>query len=304
MIYTLTLNPALDYDIYMDSFQEGDLNLSKEVNIRAGGKGINVSKLLANLGIKSKALGYTAGFTGDFIKKNLYDEGIESDFVELDGITRINVKINNNSKETEIAGLSPKITKEAEGKLIEKISKLQKDDILILSGSIPGSIERNIYKKLAEMLPEGTKIVLDTRGNLLKENLNGNFLIKPNIAELEEMFETKLSTTADIIKKCAYFLERNVKNVIVSMGGKGALLVNKEGAYLAGAPEGELINSVGAGDSMVAGFIAGIETGRSPEDSFRLAVASGSATAYSYGLGEKDLIYRLYNEITLKKEGV
>ena len=304
MIYTLTLNPALDYDIYMDSFQEGDLNLSKEVNIRAGGKGINVSKLLANLGIKSKALGYTAGFTGDFIKKNLYDEGIESDFVELDGITRINVKINNNSKETEIAGLSPKITKEAEEKLIEKISKLQKDDILILSGSIPGSIERNIYKKLAEMLPEGTKIVLDTRGNLLKENLNGNFLIKPNIAELEEMFETKLSTTADIIKKCAYFLERNVKNVIVSMGGKGALLVNKEGAYLAGAPEGELTNSVGAGDSMVAGFIAGIETGRSPEDSFRLAVASGSATAYSYGLGEKDLIYRLYNEITLKKEGV
>ena len=304
MIYTLTLNPALDYDIYMDSFQEGDLNLSKEVNIRAGGKGINVSKLLANLGIKSKALGYTAGFTGDFIKKNLYDEGIESDFVELDGITRINVKINNNSKETEIAGLSPKITEEAEEKLIEKISKLQKDDILILSGSIPGSIERNIYKKLAEMLPEGTKIVLDTRGNLLKENLNGNFLIKPNIAELEEMFETKLSTTADIIKKCAYFLERNVKNVIVSMGGKGALLVNKEGAYLAEAPKGELINSVGAGDSMVAGFIAGIETGRSPEDSFRLAVASGSATAYSYGLGEKDLIYRLYNEITLKKEGV
>ena len=304
MIYTLTLNPALDYDIYMDSFQEGDLNLSKEVNIRAGGKGINVSKLLANLGIKSKALGYTAGFTGDFIKKNLYDEGIESDFVELDGTTRINVKINNNSKETEIAGLSPKITKEAEEKLIEKISKLQKDDILILSGSIPGSIERNIYKKLAEMLPEGTKIVLDTRGNLLKENLNGNFLIKPNIAELEEMFETKLNTTADIIEKCAYFLERNVKNVIVSMGGKGALLVNKEGAYLAGAPKGELINSVGAGDSMVAGFIAGIEKGRSPEDSFRLAVASGSATAYSYGLGEKDLIYKLYNEITLKKEGV
>ncbi len=304
MIYTLTLNPALDYDIYMDSFQEGDLNLSKEVNIRAGGKGINVSKLLANLGIKSKALGYTAGFTGDFIKKNLYDEGIESDFVELDGITRINVKINNNSKETEIAGLSPKITKEAEEKLIEKISNLQKDDILILSGSIPGSIERNIYKKLAEMLPEGTKIVLDTRGNLLKENLNGNFLIKPNIAELEEMFETKLSTTADIIEKCTYFLERNVKNIIVSMGGKGALLVNKEGAYIAEAPKGELINSVGAGDSMVAGFIAGIETGRSPEDSFRLAVASGSATAYSYGLGEKDLIYRLYNEITLKKEGV
>ena len=295
MIYTLTLNPALDYDIYMDKFQEGDLNLSKEVNIRAGGKGINVSKLLANLDIKSKALGYTAGFTGDFIKKNLYDEGIESDFVELDGITRINVKINNNSKETEIAGLSPNITKEAEEKLIEKISKLQKDDILILSGSIPESIEKNIYKKLAEMLPKGAKIVLDTRGSLLKENLNNNFLIKPNIAELEEMFGTELKTTADIVEKCSYFLEKGVKNIIVSMGGKGALFVNKEGAYTAEVPKGKLINSVGAGDSMVAGFIAGTETGKSPEDSFRLAVASGSATAYSYGLGEKDLIYRLYN---------
>ena len=304
MIYTLTLNPALDYDIYMDKFQEGDLNLSKEVNIRAGGKGINVSKLLANLDIKSKALGYTAGFTGDFIKKNLNDEGIESDFVELDGITRINVKINNDSKETEIAGLSPKVTKEAENKLIEKISGLQKDDVLILSGSIPESIEKNIYKKLAEMLPEGTKIVLDTRGSLLKENLNNNFLIKPNIAELEEMFGAELKTTADIIEKCGYFLEKGVKNIIVSMGGKGALFVNKEGAYSAAAPEGSLINSVGAGDSMVAGFIAGTEMGKSPEDSFRLAVASGSATAYSYGLGEKDLIYRLYNEITLKKEGV
>ncbi|MCP1225386.1 1-phosphofructokinase [Sebaldella sp. S0638] len=304
MIYTLTLNPALDYDIYMDKFQEGDLNLSKEVNIRAGGKGINVSKLLSNLDIKSKALGYTAGFTGDFIKKNLYDEGIESDFVELDGITRINVKINNSSKETEIAGLSPNITKEAEEKLIEKISGLQKDDILILSGSIPESIEKNIYKKLAAMLPEETKIVLDTRGSLLKENLNNNFLIKPNIAELEEMFGTELKTTADIVEKCGYFLEKGVKNIIVSMGGKGALFVNKEGAYTADVPKGKLINSVGAGDSMVAGFIAGTESGKSPEDSFRLAVASGSATAYSYGLGEKDLIYRLYNEITLKKEGV
>ena len=304
MIYTLTLNPALDYDIYMDKFQEGDLNLSKEVNIRAGGKGINVSKLLANLDIKSKALGYTAGFTGDFIKKNLNDEGIESDFVELDGITRINVKINNDSKETEIAGLSRKVTKEAENKKKKKISGLQKDDVLILSGSIPESIEKNIYKKLAEMLPEGTKIVLDTRGSLLKENLNNNFLIKPNIAELEEMFGAELKTTADIIEKCGYFLEKGVKNIIVSMGGKGALFVNKEGAYSAAAPEGSLINSVGAGDSMVAGFIAGTEMGKSPEDSFRLAVASGSATAYSYGLGEKDLIYRLYNEITLKKEGV
>lgn len=304
MIYTLTLNPALDYDIYMDSFKEESLNLSKEVNIRAGGKGINVSKLLSNLGIKSKALGYTAGFTGDYIKKNLHEEGIEADFVTLDGITRINVKINNNSKETEIAGLSPKITKEAEDKLTEKIKSLQSGDILILSGSIPESLEKNIYKKLSEIVAENVKIVLDTRGSLLKENLEKNFLIKPNIAELEEMFGTELKTTGDIAEKCRYFLEKGIQNVIVSMGGKGALFVSKDGVYSAEAPKGELINSVGAGDSMVAGFIAGIESGSSPEDAFRLAVASGSATAYSYGLGEKDLIYKLYSEITLKKEGV
>ena len=304
MIYTLTLNPALDYDIYMDSFKEESLNLSKEVNIRAGGKGINVSKLLSNLGIKSKALGYTAGFTGDYIKKNLHEEGIEADFVTLEGITRINVKINNNSKETEIAGLSPKITKEAEDKLTEKIKSLQSGDILILSGSIPESLEKNIYKKLSEIVAENVKIVLDTRGSLLKENLEKNFLIKPNIAELEEMFGTELKTTGDIAEKCRYFLEEGVQNVIVSMGGKGALFVSKNGVYSAEAPKGKLINSVGAGDSMVAGFIAGIETDKSPEDAFRLAVASGSATAYSYGLGEKDLIYKLYSEITLKKEGV
>ena len=297
MIYTLTLNPALDYDVYLDNFSEGDLNLSKEINIRAGGKGINVSKVLANLDLSSKALGFTGGFIGDFIKKDLETQNIDTDFVSLDGITRINVKINNNSKETEIAGLSPKITKEAEEKLIEKISKLQKDDILILSGSIPGSIERNIYKKLAEMLPEGTKIVLDTRGNLLKENLNGNFLIKPNIAELEEMFETKLNTTADIIEKCAYFLERNVKNVIVSMGGKGALLVNKEGAYLAGVPKGELINSVGAGDSMVAGFMAGWMEKQDYEHAFHMGVATGSASAFSEYLATRPEVEEVYKQL-------
>lgn len=304
MIYTLTLNPALDYDIYLDNFKEEKLNLSKEINIRAGGKGINVSKLLANLGIKSKALGYAGGFVGDFIEKDLSKEGIETDFVKLEGTTRINVKINNNSKETEIAGLSPEISKKQEDSLLEKLSKLKKDDVLILSGSIPESLEKNIYKIISGKLVSGIKVVLDTRGNLLKENLSSNFLIKPNIIELEEMFGKELKTTKDIIRECNYFLEQNVENIIVSMGGKGALFINKKGAWSAKSPKGVLINSVGAGDSMVAGFIAGIETGKSPEDSFKLGVASGSATAYSYGLGKKDLIYKLYNEIILEEEGV
>ena len=305
MIYTVTLNPALDYDIYMDSFQETELNFSKEVNIRAGGKGINVSKVLSNLGIESEALGFTAGFTGDFIKRDLEKQKIKTDFVELDGNTRINVKINNSGKETEIAGLSPDIIPEAKKLLLEKIKHLKDGDMIILSGSIPKSLGKNIYKEISEMLDnKNVKIVLDTRGDLISENMHGNFLIKPNIKELEEMFGEKLDTMEKIIEKGRNFLKKGIENIIVSMGGKGAVFINKEEAYFAKAPEGQLINSVGSGDSMVAGFIAGIESGKTLGDSFRLAVAAGSATAYSYGLGEKELIEKLYNEIKLKKEGV
>ena len=303
MIYTLTLNPALDYDVYLDGFSEGELNLSKEINIRAGGKGINVSKVLANLELNSKALGFTGGFTGDFIKKDLESQNIETDFVSLDGVTRINVKINNNSKETEIAGLSPKISDSKKDELIEKLVKLKDGDTLVLSGSIPNSLSKGIYKEISEKLSENIKVVLDTRGNLLDENIHNNFLIKPNIKELEEMFETDLDTIDKVVEKCKYFLDKNIKHIIVSMGGKGALYINKDGAYTAQVPKGTLINSVGAGDSMVAGFVAGFELGKKPEEAFKLAVAAGSATAYSYGLGEKDLINKLYDEIKIKKDG-
>ncbi len=303
MIYTLTLNPALDYDVYLDNFSEGDLNLSKEINIRAGGKGINVSKVLANLDLSSKALGFTGGFIGDFIKKDLETQNIDTDFVSLDGITRINVKINNNNKETEIAGLSPKIPDFKKEELVKKLMNLKDGDTLILSGSIPDSLTKDIYKEISKKVPENVKIVLDTRGNLLDENIHNNFLIKPNIKELEEMFEMDLDTTAKVIEKCKYFLDKNIKNIIVSMGGKGALYINSNGAYTAEVPKGTLINSVGAGDSMVAGFVAGFELGKLPEEAFKLAVAAGSATAYSYGLGEKDLIDKLYNEIKIKKDG-
>ena len=303
MIYTLTLNPALDYDVYLDNFSEGDLNLSKEINIRAGGKGINVSKVLANLDLSSKALGFTGGFIGDFIKKDLETQNIDTDFVSLDGITRINVKINNNNKETEIAGLSPKIPDFKKDELVKKLMNLKDGDTLILSGSIPDSLTKDIYKEISKKVPENVKIVLDTRGNLLDENIHNNFLIKPNIKELEEMFEMDLDTTAKVIEKCKYFLDKNIKNIIVSMGGKGALYINSNGAYTAEVPKGTLINSVGAGDSMVAGFVAGFELGKLPEEAFKLAVAAGSATAYSYGLGEKDLINKLYNEIKIKKDG-
>ena len=303
MIYTLTLNPALDYDMYLDEdLKLEHLNLAKEVNFRAGGKGINVSKVLKNLGVESTAIGYLAGFVGDFIKKDLEKDNIKSEFVELEGYTRINVKVNADDKETELTGISPEISKEKLDELINKMSNLKNGDILVLSGSIPSSISNKIYKELSENVQSEVEIVLDTRGNLLQDNIHNNFLIKPNIHELRDMFGDKIETKMEIVEKCKYFLEKGVKNVILSRGGEGALLINENFVLEASVPKGSLINSIGAGDSMVAGFIAGHVKGLSVEDSFKLSVASGSATAYSYGLAEEKLVNKLYNEINIIKE--
>ena len=300
MIYTLTLNPALDYDMYLkDDLQAEHLNLAHEVNYRAGGKGINVSKVLKNLDVESTAIGFVAGFVGDFIVRDLKKDNIKSEFVELEGNTRINVKVNGNDKETELTGVSPEITSEKLQELTNKISHLKDGDILVLSGSIPSSISNKIYKELSENIKANVEIVLDTRGNLLQDNIHNNLFVKPNIHELREMFNEKLETKAEIVEKCKFFLDKGVKNVILSRGGEGALLVNKDFVLEASVPKGQLINSIGAGDSMVAGFIAGFVKGLSP---FRLAVASGSATAYSYGLAEKDLVNKLYDEIEISKE--
>lgn len=303
MIYTLTLNPALDYDMYLtDDLNVGELNLAKEVKYRAGGKGINVSKVLKNLGIESTAIGYVAGFVGDFIINDLKKDGINSEFVELEGCTRINAKVNGNDNETELTGVSPTISKENLEKLIQKMSELKDGDILVLAGSIPGTVASDIYKRLSQNVKAKVEIVLDTRGNLIQENMHNNLFIKPNIHELREMFGEKLETKEEIVNKCKYFLDKGIKNVILSRGGEGALLVNKDFVLEASVPKGKLINSIGAGDSMVAGFVAGYTKGMSIEDSFKLAVASGSATAYSYGLAEKELIEKLYLEINILKE--
>lgn len=302
MIYTLTLNPALDYDMYLNHDLKVDfLNLAKEVNYRAGGKGINVSKVLKNLGVESTAIGFVGGFVGDFIIRDLEKDNIKSEFVQLEGITRINVKVNGNDVETELTGVSPEISKEKLDELLKKVSFLKDGDVLVLSGSIPNSISSKIYKELSENIKANVEIVLDTRGNLLEDNLHNNLFIKPNIHELREMFGGKIETKEEIVEKCQYFLNKGVKNVILSRGGEGALLVNKEFVLEASVPKGNLINSIGAGDSMVAGFIAGYVKGMSIEDSFKLGVASGSATAYSYGLAEKELVDKLYKEITIIK---
>ena len=209
MIYTLTLNPALDYDMYIkEDLKTEHLNLADKVNYRAGGKGINVSKVLKNLDVESVAIGYTAGFTGNFIIEDLKKDGIKSEFVELDGNTRINVKVNGNDKETEITGVSPIISEEKLKLLMEKVSHLKDGDILVLSGSIPESISKTIYKELSEKIKTDVEIVLDTRGNLLQNNIHNNFFIKPNIHELRDMFDEKLETKQEIVKKCSFFLER------------------------------------------------------------------------------------------------
>jgi len=305
MIYTLTMNPALDYDVYLDGFLHGELNDAKNVNIRGGGKGVNVSKVLKNLGEESIAMGFIAGFSGEIIKKELEDSEIEVDFIATKGQTRINVKINDGSSETEIAGMGATISSSEMKLLTDKLRNLTEDDILVLSGSIPSGVSDGIYRSIAEGIEGNPKIVLDTRGNLIAKNLsrkkNKNYLLlKPNVAELEQLFDIKINSDVEIINRAKDFLDYGIKNILVSKGGEGAILVTEDAAYSATVPNGKLVNSVGAGDSVVAGFIAGIIR-EDVEHAFRLAIACGSATAYSFGLADYSSIENMYREVKIRK---
>ncbi|WP_064610327.1 1-phosphofructokinase [Streptobacillus moniliformis] len=299
MIYTLTLNPALDYDIYLNKTELGNLNLSKDVNFRAGGKGINVSIMLKNLGMDSIALGYVSGFTGKFIKRSLDEMNISNNFIEIDGITRINVKINDSNGETEIAGISPRISNIDIEKLLGFIKSLKKDDILVLAGSIPENLQKDIYKVIS--METQAKIILDTRGDKLNDNVYNNILIKPNIKELEDVFNVSLNSDEMIYEYAQKFIENGIENVLVSMGSKGAILVKKGRYYKGNIPSGKYINSIGAGDSMVAGFTYAYVNKYRDEDILKLAIACGSSTAYSYNIGEKELIDKLLLDIKIEE---
>ncbi|MBE3031036.1 1-phosphofructokinase [Sneathia sp. DSM 16631] len=300
MIYTVTLNPALDYDIYTNKIQLGELNDSNKVEFRAGGKGINVSIMLNNINERSIALGYIAGFTGEYILKDLNAQNIMSDFISVKGNTRINIKLKSEEVETEIAGISPEITRENYEELLLKIKRLKTDDILVLSGSIPGCMEKDAYKKMAQSTK--AQVVLDTRGDLLIENIWNNLLIKPNIKELEQAFNKKLNTHREVYDACKIFFDKGVKYILVSMGEKGALLVKKGRMFSANVPSGEMINTIGAGDSTVSGFLKGYTENLEDKEILKLAVACGSATAYSYGIGKKDKIYELIKNIECEEE--
>ncbi len=299
MIYTMTLNPALDYDIYLDNLKKGKLNLSKKINFRAGGKGINVSIMLKNLENSSCNLGYVAGFTGKYILDSLNEMKIDNKFITINGITRINIKINDEIDETEIAGTSPKINENDLDELKNYLKNLNEDDILVLSGSIPSSLNPSIYKEFS--LSTKAKTVLDTRGNLLLQNIHNNLLIKPNIKELEDVFSVKIESDEQIYNLCQEFINKGVENVLVSMGNKGAILIKKGKCLKASVPKGKYINSIGSGDSMVAGFIDAYTKKLDDIESLKLAVACGSATAYSYGIGEKKLIDKLKNDIKIQE---
>ena len=304
MIYTVTLNPAIDYYVVMKEFVEGNLNTAEEGYTLAGGKGINVSKVLKNFGKDSVALGFVGGFTGSFIKDDMKACNIAERFIELEENTRINMKLKTEKTESEIAGKSPKISKENIEKLLDEIKNIKKDDILILSGSVPNTIDKGIYGEIIEKLPEGTKVILDTRGEPFTKALEkGVFLTKPNIDELSEFFQKKLETTEEIVEAGKRLRAMGSENVIISMGKEGSILISEKGVYKGNAPKGKLISSVGAGDSMVAGITYGLIEGKELEEAYRFGIASGSATAFSEGLTTFETMENLLNEIIIEKIG-
>jgi 1-phosphofructokinase len=302
MIYTCTLNPSIDYVARVKDFKEGDLNRTETAQIYPGGKGINVSRVLKRLGIESTALGYTGGFTGEFIKDFLTNETISHDFITVSDLTRINVKLKS-EKETEINGLGPSISSSAKEELLEKINNMNEGDFLVLAGSIPPSITEDFYGEIAKKcLQKGVKAVIDTAGTaLIKTFHHSPFLIKPNHHELGDLFQTKIESVEDAVFYGKKLLNEGVENVIVSMAGEGAILLNKQHTLLSNVPAGIVKNSVGAGDSVVAGFLSQIIQNNDIQSAFKYGVASGSATAFSEDLCTKDLVEKLIKEISIKE---
>ena len=299
MVYTVTFNPAIDYVVHTGELKAGRTNRSVSEQIYIGGKGINVSIVLAELGVKSKALGFAAGFTGKAIEDGVREKGVETDLVHLkNGFSRINIKIRS-SEETELNGQGPKIPADAVGELFKKLDKLEDGDVLVLAGSIPGSMPNDVYERiLARLSGKKLKTVVDATKDLLMNVLKYKpFLIKPNNHELGELFGVEPKTEEEIIFYAKKLREMGAVNVLVSMAGDGAVLVDEFGnVHKCGVCKGTVKNSVGAGDSMVAGFIAGFEKG-GYEYALKLGTAAGGATAFSDELAKKDEIYKLLEQL-------
>ena len=305
MIYTITFNPALDYITQVENFKIGEINRTKTETILPGGKGLNVSIVLKNLGIENTALGFVAGFTGEELIRKMESQGVKTDFVKVEkGITRINIKISsmseNTVEETALNGMGPQITKGDMDVLFEKIQKMSTKDVVILSGSIPKNIETDIYEKLCKELKEKEiTFIVDSTQELLMNVLKYNpFLIKPNKEELEETLNCKISTKEDIVNAAKELKKMGAQNVLVSLGNDGALLLTKEDeTYDSKAPKGQVVNTVGSGDSMVAGFLAGYYQTQDYEYALKVGVAAGSASAFSIRLATKEDVDLLLKQL-------
>ena len=297
MIYTVTFNPSLDYIVSMNGFEMGMTNRTTKEQIFPGGKGINVSIVLSNLGIENTALGFTAGFTGEEIEKETRKMGLHTDFIRVEnGFSRINVKLKDYDG-TEINGMGPDITKDSIDKMYEKLDRLQKGDALVLAGSIPKCLPDSIYSNIMERLQEkGILFVVDATKDLLLNVLQYKpFLIKPNNHELGEIFGVELHTREDVVPYARKLQEKGARNVLVSMSGEGAVLVDETGSVHAlPAPKGILVNAVGAGDSMVAGFLAGWTQKGDYDYAFRMGLSTGSASAFSEFLATKKEVEQVF----------
>lgn len=296
MIYTLTLNPSLDYTIVLDNFHIGKVNRTAEENLYPGGKGINVSIVLKRLGVESVALGFLAGFTGDEIERLAKGAGCSTDFIRLkDGYSRINVKIRM-GKESEINARGPEITGEDMDALFGRLDGLAPEDFLVLAGSIPAGLPSDSYERILSRLKEKkVKAVVDAEKDLLVNALKYRpFLIKPNRDELGAIFGVKLKSGDEIIHYAKRLQKMGAENVLVSMAGDGAILAASDGRILrALPPSGKVVNSVGSGDSMVAGFLAGYLHTGDFENALKVGICAGSATAFSEWLAPPDRIEKL-----------
>ncbi|HCW7507130.1 TPA: 1-phosphofructokinase [Staphylococcus aureus] len=300
MIYTVTFNPSIDYVIFTNDFKIDGLNRATATYKFAGGKGINVSRVLKTLDVESTALGFAGGFPGKFIIDTLKNSAIQSNFIEVDEDTRINVKLKT-GQETEINAPGPHITSAQFEQLLQQIKNTTSEDIVIVAGSVPSSIPSDAYAQIAQITAQtGAKLVVDAEKELVESVLPYHPLfIKPNKDELEVMFNTTVNSDEDVIKYGRLLVDKGAQSVIVSLGGDGAIYIDKEISIKAVNPQGKVVNTVGSGDSTVAGMVAGIASGLTIEKAFQQAVACGTATAFDEDLATRDAIEKIKSQVTI-----
>ncbi|SEI50469.1 fructose-1-phosphate kinase [Alkalibacterium gilvum] len=303
MIYTVTLNPSIDYVIYPNNtIKLGELNRFDKSHKSAGGKGINVSRILKQLNTENKALGFVGGHTGKLLTDLLSDENVETDFTSIKASTRINVKVKGD-QETEINDRGPRVTESESADFYSTLAHLAKNDLVVIAGSKPDGLSEDYYQNLIDYVEsKEADFIIDTTGKELQMALSKKpFLVKPNIHELEDLYGVTLDTIDDIIPYGKKMLEAGAQHTIISLGEKGALFFMKDEVYYSAPPEGQLVNSVGSGDSMIAGFIGEYQKANNPLDAFKMSLACGSATAFKEDLAKKEDITKLASQIKIEK---